>query len=268
MNINSVFFMSSYFINAFLLSIRLSAVFLATPIFSTAQMPAVVRILLMLVLSFALSMGLDSTQESTFALNDFPSLLFAVASELALGILLSLGILIAFGSISVAGRLLDIQIGFGIGQVFDPISRQQLPVLTTAFNQLAIVLFFTLNGHHALLRGLTLSLRYFPLGRAWPVSATYAVVVKQVGALFSLGFSLAAPIVFCILLVELALGVVARNLPQMNMFTMGIPVKIFVGLATLAVWHAGFGSVISRIYGSIYVGWEDLFRLQALRGGT
>jgi flagellar biosynthetic protein FliR len=268
MQLDKILASQPYLFATFLLSIRLSAVFLATPILSVAQMPGVVRILLILVVSLALSMGISPEQAGAIASDDFPSLLFASASELALGVLLSLGILIAFGAISIAGRLLDIQIGFGIGQVFDPISRQSLPILTTVFNQLAIVLFFTLNGHHALLRGLALSLQYFPLGRAWPINASYSVILRQVGALFSLGFSLAAPIVFCILLLELALGVVARNLPQMNMFTMGIPVKIAIGLATLAIWHTGFGGIMSRIYGSIYLGWEDLFQLQAMREGV
>lgn len=260
--------MQAYLLSAFLLSIRLSAVFLATPIWSSSQMPITVRLLFLLLLSLALALGLSPQQAGSIDLTDFFSLLFAIASELALGVLLSLGIVMAFGAISVAGRLLDIQIGFGIGQVFDPISRQQLPMLTTVFNQLAIVLFFSLNGHHALLRGLALSVEYFPLGRAWPIRASYTAIVKQVGALFSLGFSLAAPIVFCLLLIELALGVIARNLPQMNMFTMGIPVKIVLGLAALAMWHSGFGAVMSRTYASIYAGWGDVFQLQASGSGS
>jgi flagellar biosynthetic protein FliR len=61
------------------------------------------------------------------------------------------------------------------------------------------------------------------------------------------------------LLVELALGVVARNLPQMNMFVIGIPIKIVVGLAALAVWLAGVGDSMNRVYGSIYRTWDSVF---------
>nr|WP_237022477.1 flagellar biosynthetic protein FliR [Herbaspirillum frisingense] len=77
--------------------------------------------------------------------------------------------------------------------------------------------------------------------------------------LFSLGFALAAPVVFCILLVEVGLGVLARNLPQMNMFTMGVPVKVIVGLSALSLWMMGAGDAMSRVYLSIFKAWEGFF---------
>jgi flagellar biosynthetic protein FliR len=152
-----------------------------------------------------------------------------------------------------------VQIGFGMAQILDPVTRQQIPILTAAFNQVGVLVFFLVNGHHALLRGLAYSLERFPLGRAWSVEAAAPMVLKQVGGLFSLGFALAAPVVFCILLVELALGVVARNLPQMNMFVIGIPVKIIVGLTALSLWFGGMGDAMNRVYASIYHSWDGVF---------
>jgi flagellar biosynthetic protein FliR len=84
-----------------------------------------------------------------------------------------------------------------------------------------------------------------------------------VAGLFSLGFSLAAPVAFCLLLVDLALGIVARNLPQMNMIAMGIPVKIVVALIALTLWAGGLASVMQRVYGSIFRTWSDTFALVA-----
>jgi flagellar biosynthetic protein FliR len=182
---------------------------------------------------------------------------------MALGATLGLGILLAFGAFTVAGHLLDVQIGFGIAQVFDPVSQRQLPILTSAFNQLAVLVFFLVDGHHALLRGITYSLERFPLGGAWIASEAAGAVLRQVGGLFSLGFALAAPVAFCILLLELALGVVSRNLPQMNMFAIGIPIKIVVGLAALSLWFAGMGAVMNRVYVSIYQTWDQVFSVPA-----
>ncbi|MNV74630.1 flagellar biosynthesis protein FliR [compost metagenome] len=79
-----------------------------------------------------------------------------------------------------------------------------------------------------------------------------------------MGFALAAPVVFCILLVEFALGVVGRNLPQMNMFTMGIPVKILIGLIALSLWFAGIGGVMTRVYASITDTWDGIFVASSL----
>ena len=249
----------------FLISLRLAAVFMMTPLLYAISMPTVVRMLLVLGLSVALSAGL---QPSAIPSSDIGALLLAAAIEISLGMTLALGILLAFGAFAVAGNLLDVQIGFGIAQVFDPVSNRQLPRLTSAFNQVAVLVFFLIDGHHALLRGIAYSLERFPLGMPWSLTAAAAPLLKQVTGLFSLGFALAAPVVFCILLVDLALGVVARNLPQMNMFAMGIPVKIVAGLAALSLWYTGIGGVMNRVSASIYATWDQVFMVSdaAVRG--
>ncbi|HEX2547976.1 MAG TPA: flagellar biosynthetic protein FliR, partial [Ramlibacter sp.] len=89
-------------------------------------------------------------------------------------------------------------------------------------------------------------------------------ITRQVGALFLLGFALAAPVVLGLLLVDFALGIVSRNLPQMNMLVLGIPVKILVGLLALTVWAAGFGAPAARLYAGIYQAWTAWFQA----GGT
>lgn len=129
-----------------------------------------------------------------------------------------------------------------------------------------VVVFFLINGHHVLLRAIGYSVEVFPVGRLWqPAHAAEAIFV-QAGALFSLGFALAAPVAFCLLLTELALSMVARNLPQMNMLALGFPVKILVGLAAFSWWFsAGIGSVLAKVYESIYSTWSAFFAL-ALRG--
>lgn len=251
-----------FMISVFLVSIRMAAVFLMTPILYGIMLPTTVRVLLVVGLAVALAAGLaqgGGGQPSASSLHG-AGLALAALWELALGATLALGILLAFAAFSMAGRLLDVQIGFGMAQVLDPVTRRQVPILNAVFDQLAIVIFFLLNGHHALLRGLAYSLERFPPGQPWPLPAMLPAVLQQVSGLFTLGFALAAPVVFCILLVEVALGVVSRSLPQMNMFAMGVPVKVVVGLAALALWQSGIGAVMSRVYAAIYSGWGQLFQ--------
>lgn len=244
----------------FLLSLRLGALLLMTPLLHAINVPPTVRVLLVLGLATALALGLPQASEVPEALVRQPGALLAASlAELALGATLALGIFVAFGAISMAGRVLDVQVGFGMAQIIDPATRQQIPGVTSAFNQVGVVVFFLVNGHHALLRGLAYSLERFPLGRAWSMEAAAPIVLKQVAGIFSLAFALAAPVVVCILLVDLALGVVARNLPQMNMFVLGLPVKIIVGLAALSIWFGGMGDAMNRVYGSIYTTWDAMF---------
>jgi len=244
-----------------LLSLRLGTVLMMTPVLAAASVPARVRVLLVLGLSAALSLGLPSvtTVHTEFLVKHPGALIQAGFTELALGATLGLGIILAFSAFTMAGRLLDIQVGFGMGQTLDPLSNARAPIITTAFNQIALLVFFLVNGHHALLRGLAFSLERFPLGQPWPIETAVGPILKQVTGVFGLSFLLAAPVVFCILMVEMGLGVLARNMPQINMLVLGIPVKIVVGLLTLSVWFTGIGPVMTRVYGSIYQTWGVIF---------
>ena len=260
-------FNSAWLVIFFLLTFRIGAVFIAAPMLLGASLPPTIRVLFVFSLSIALAAGLSAGAENAHLLhpllNSAGACIEAAAAEAALGATLGLGVAIAFASFSIAGRLLDIQAGFGVGQVFDPVSNPQAPFLTVAFDQLELIGFFVVGGHRVLLRGLALSLAVFPPGRPWALGATFAPLAAQVAGLFSLGFSLAAPVAFCLLLVDLALGIVARNLPQMNMIAMGIPVKIVVALIALTLWAGGLASVMQRVYGSIFRTWSDTFALVA-----
>ncbi len=246
-----------------LLSLRLAAVFLFTPLLAESSVPAVVRVLVVLGLSVGLAMGIPSGLVGAPApvqvLSSPGAMIQAALFELSLGGTLALGILLAFACFSIAGDLLGVQMSIGMGQLLDPITNRHQSVVTAAFNQLAIVVFFLVGGHHALLRGLAFSLERFPLGQPWPLEAAVGPMLVQVMGLFTLAFALAVPVVFCLLMVEVALGVVARNMPQMNMIAMGIPVKIVVGLVALSLWFGGMGDAMGRVYGSIYRTWDAIF---------
>lgn len=242
-----------WLLGAFLLWLRISAIFLMTPLLHAFAVPPTVRVLFTLGLALAMAAGVPVGASVTM---DTGSLLAAAACELALGAAMGLAVMAAFAAVSMAGRLLDVQIGYGMAQVFDPATRRQTTPIAAGFDRLAVVFFFVLDGPHALLRGLAYSLQRFPLGRPWSPGAAAAPLLQQVAGLFGLAFSLALPVVACLLLVELGLGVLARNMPQMNLFVVGAPVKIVVGLAALALWTAGAGEAMGRVYASIYRTWD------------
>jgi flagellar biosynthetic protein FliR len=241
-----------------LLSLRVGTMLLSTPVFSAADLPVRVRLMVVLGLSATLCAGLEAGRDSAagaslLAVASQPgALIRAALTEIALGAVMSLAIHAGFAAFSMAGSLLDVQLGFGLSQVFDPATNSVSPVLTTAMNRIAVLMFFLVDGHHALLRAVVFSLHRVPLGASWDAGATMAPMIEHVVSLFALTLALAVPIVFCLLLCELALGFLARNLPQMNMLTMGIPVKIVIGLAALCIWFAGIGPAMDRVYRGIF----------------
>lgn len=249
---------TSWMVSVLLLSIRLAVILLMTPVLQSFSAPPSVRILIVLALSASLAAGVPGAAYMQEI--NLPALLEAAVAELVVGFVLALGILLAFSAFSAAGRLVDAQVGFGMAQIYDPITRRQQPILTTVFDMVALVVFFTLNGHHALLRAVAFSLEKFPIGQSGNgylfSQSMLNVVIKQSAAIFSLGFALVAPVVFCILLIEFGLSVLARNLQQMNIFVMSMLLKIAAGLVILAVWSNGMLGVMSKIYTSIFQYWN------------
>jgi flagellar biosynthetic protein FliR len=245
-----------------LLSVRIATVLLLTPVLYAAEMPATVRAAI--VLGLACVIAMPFARPASVAVADVGALTESVLREAAVGAMLGLGILMAFGGFALAGRMVDVQIGYGIAQVFDPLTRTRAPVLSAVFGLFAAVFFFVADGHHALVRGIAFSVDRFPVGQAFPLAGAAEPLVAQMAALFTLGFALAAPVVLALLLVEFALGVVSRNLPQMNMLVMGIPVKVVVGLLALSVWATAFNAPAGRLYAGIAGTWNAWFTA----GGT
>jgi flagellar biosynthetic protein FliR len=153
---------------------------------------------------------------------------------------------------------LDVQSGFALANLFDPLSHTASPVLATALNMLAVVVFFALDGHHALMRGFAFSVEQVPLGSTFVVRPEAAV--RQFGAMFSLGLALIAPAFVCLFIVELATSVMSRVLPQANVLVVVIPAKIFVGLAMLALSLPMLAPAMGRIYATIFRFWEEVLR--------
>lgn len=238
-----------------LCSMRLGGVLLLTPLLNGFGIPARIKVMLTLTLSAMLVATLPTLPAAPSLVGG--ALLGACISELVTGAVLGFGVLTALAAVSFAGKILDIQSGFGLANVFDPITRSQSPLIGALFGLLALVMFFTADAHHALLRGLAYSLSRLPLGRALEMPVPQ-LLAHQFGIVFSLGLVLAAPVVFLLFLIEASLAIIARNLPQMNLMMIGAPVKIAAALLALAALSPQLSPVFGRLYAAIFSFWERL----------
>ena len=238
-----------------LLSIRLGMVMFMTPVMGAAGIPVRIRVLALLVLTLCMTLGLSPAQASD--VGTMPALSLATLSEVLWGALMGFGLNTAFAAFLVGGRLLDLQMGFGVATLFDPGTRSQMPLLGLLLQVTGIAAFLAVDGHHMVLRGLALSLRAAPLG-ASPLGVSPAVVLHQFGVMFSLGMVLVGAAVFCVFLVDVGMSVVARVLPQANVFLLSMPVKIVAGLSVLALSAPLMGPVMLRIFESVFRYWDAL----------
>jgi flagellar biosynthesis protein FliR len=159
--------------------------------------------------------------------------------------------------LQIAGRLLDLQMGFGMATVLDPVTRANAPMIGVALTMLGLSVFFGSEGHQALLRGIAQTAQWVPPGAVWQLP-TAAPLVKVAGSMFSLAIVVMAPALFMLLLVEVVLDVMSRVLPQMNVMFVGMPVKVMVGLGTLAVAAPGMAPVFRRVYASVFLFWQEV----------
>lgn len=246
---------NAWVVAVLLVAIRVGMLFYMTPAFGSVPLPAQARVLLTLALSATLA-GMLAHPAEGLALRPLPLALAAMA-EVVTGGLLAFGLMAGFGAFLFAGRLLDMQIGFGVASLLDPASRTQEPLLGVVLNLLAVFLFFAVDGHHLILRGLAWSLEKVPPG-AFASRADLSAVCAMFGRLFATGFALAAPVVFGLLMADLALAVMSRAMPQINVFVLSMSVKIVAGLLLLALSVPAMAPVMKALFDAIFRYWQDV----------
>lgn len=223
-----------------LTSVRVGVLFLAVPPFGAVRIPVMVRVVLVLVLASALvgpGGGLKAGLEPV-------SLIGATLHEAVVGGAIALGLFSAFGAFQFAGRLLDLQIGFGVASLVDLATRSSAPLLGTVLSMMAAVYLFAIDGHLALLRLVKLSLEKLPAGTGIGAMDPSALLA-QFGSCFAFGFVIVAPVILCLFLVDVGMSFMSRTMPQMNVFVMSMSLKVLVGLFVLAT-SVPFANGVSR----------------------
>jgi flagellar biosynthetic protein FliR len=228
-----------------LLTVRLSVAVALSPALSSYGVPATVRIALTIALA-ALTFAdrAPLVAAATWAVN--PELLLVpVCAEVFIGAALGLGVHVVLAAMALAGRLMDVQIGFAMGSVFDPVTRSSSNVLASMTVLLGVTLFFVTDAHLQLAQMVSRSVDLLPLGEM-PALKDPMRLLFSAGAMFSLGFALAAPVTLALLLTDLAMAVASRNMPQINVLILAMPVKVIVGYAVLAVALNGWAGAMSQ----------------------
>ncbi|MET0534883.1 MAG: flagellar biosynthetic protein FliR [Steroidobacter sp.] len=233
-----------------LLTVRLSVALVLSPPLSSYGIPVVVRVALTFVLA-ALTFAARSPAQSAAEWAATPLALFMpVMAEVFIGALLGLAAHIVLAALALAGRLLDVQIGFAIGSVFDPVTRASSNVLGALLTLLGVTLFFVSDAHVQLAMLVARSLDVLPLGQL-PAFDDPLRPLLAAGSMFTLGLALAAPVALALLFTDLAIGVASRNMPQINVLILAMPIKIGVGYLVLALAVVGWGPVLEQAFAQV-----------------
>ena len=242
-------------IAAFLLMLtRISGIFLISPFFGSMNIPMFFRVGIALAMSVVLFPVVDGlgTPETPPSIIMFGA---AVLGELFIGWLIGFVAYISFAAITMAGKVMDMQVGFAVVNVVDPTSGQQIPLIGSFLYNLAVIILLVTNGHHMLIAALVESFRAVPLAGLEANISLALIIANFAGTIFLTGMKIAMPITFAILLTNVGLGILSRTMPQMNIFVVGIPMQLMIGLFVLSMimpFYVLFLDVLfNEMYGNI-----------------
>jgi flagellar biosynthetic protein FliR len=227
-----------------LVSLRIAPVFALAPPFTFSQVPVMFRVLF----GLGIAACLVASDPASTRLDDLEPgrLIAAGAGELMLGGIFVLAFQLMFAAIYVAGRTLDIQAGYGLALVIDPSSQAQTPMIGTLIAYGAAAVFFAMNGHAEVLGILRASLEAVPIGGGH-LPATLGPLTSFISALFLAGFGVVGGAVLCLFLADLAIAMLSRTVPQMNVLILGLQVKSLLILLVLPITFGFAGALLARM---------------------
>jgi flagellar biosynthetic protein FliR len=209
---------------------RLGGLVLAAPVFGHALVPVRVRAALAGVLAVVLTPAITPAHPLPTTLWGLAG---AAAVETALGALIGFVAQLVFAGVALGGQLAGIQMGFGLANLVDPSTHAQVTIIAEWEQFVALVVFLVLDVHHLLLQAVLASFRVAPPGGVVLAGAGLQTVFDIAGDVFGVGVRIAAPVLIVLLMTNAALGVLARTIPQLNVFVVGFSVNVGVGLVVL-----------------------------------
>lgn len=150
---------------------------------------------------------------------------FMILKEAIIGLIMGFSISIFFQLYYFIGHLWSVQGGIGMSTIMDPSSGTQMPIIGKFYYLGFATLFLTSGGYHWFIQAVVESFKYIPLGQGLLQGETMYPIIQAVSLFFEFGFKLAAPIIGILFIIDCGLGILARTVPQMNMFVIGIPLK-------------------------------------------
>lgn len=228
---------------------RIMGMLASAPVFNNAAQPRRIRLMIGLVITVALVPVLPPMP----AVPPGSWLGFAVlAQQILIGVLLGFTLRIAFAAIDVAGELIGMQMSLSFAVFYDPQNAGQTPVLSEFLGLLTTLIFLALNGHLLVLSVLAESFKLLPVTTAPLAAGGFASFLAWSSTLFSAGLLLALPLITALLIANLAMGVLARVAPQLNIFAVGFPVTLMVGFAVMMFSIPYFGAAMEKLFDNAF----------------
>jgi flagellar biosynthetic protein FliR len=229
--------------------LRVSAMIITIPILGDVTVPARVKVGLALLITFLV---FPFVQTAAWRLSsDIFSLVFRMAGEIMIGVIIGFAGRLIFDGIQLAGQLIGFQMGFSIVNVIDPINNEQVSIISQFQYLIALLIFLVMNGHHIFLYAIIESFRILPpLGFHFSGELMQLILVF-VRNMLEVAIKTGAPIIAVLLFMSVGMGLIARTVPQINIFIVGFPLQIAIGLIGIGVTLPIFMRVVESYFSNL-----------------
>jgi len=224
---------------------RVASILWLLPLFSSRSVSVPFKAGLSLAISFLLY---DLVSVNNALGSDPYYMLLLILKEIFVGLTISLFVRVLFSIVYAAGEVSALQTGFGFARFMDPLSMTQVSVLEQFINILTVIVFFAIDAHHILIKGISLSFKELPVGSIVLNNSLFHYMSNLISRIFSMGLRIGAPLIVTLFIVDLALGLLSRMIPQINIFVEAMPMKILITFAVLSFSMGFMTTSIANIF--------------------
>lgn len=230
-----------------LILVRITSFIVIAPGFSFKGLPNIFKVGLSLSISLIVYLMVPDLNLG----GDLYLLIVLAIKEVLFGLSIGYITKLVFSAIETAGNFIDFQVGFSMGQVYDPSMGVSSSNYGRLLNWLSISIFFMLNMHHYMIESLIMSFEYVPLNSIDLNQFRVESIVRLFSYVFELGFNLAVPIIIVVLTTDIVLGIISRTVPQINVLMLGMPMKSMISFVVFLFISSWILSSVGNIIGFI-----------------
>ena len=229
----------------------------AAPVFGNNAVPRRVK----LVVGLAVTMGVLPVVTATppEAIDSWAGILILFQQTL-IGIAMGLVLRVVFAALDLMGEIISLQMGLSFATFFDPVAGGQTAVVGEFLTLLATLVFLSLNGHLLMIDALARSFEWLPVSATLPHKGGWLILARFGASIFASGLLMALPVVTALLITNIALGVLTRAAPQLNLFAIGFPITLTVGFGVLLLALAHLAPLLQYFYDAGFTTLADLLR--------
>jgi flagellar biosynthetic protein FliR len=210
---------------------RVSPLFLLAPPFSSSMVPMRARS----IIAVGISIGLAPLALHGQAIPaDAVTIVGLVLKEIVIGLAFAMSIACLFAAVDAAGAMIDTQIGLNFGSLINPVDNTQSGTMSQLYSMVGILVFIAIDGEAWVIRGLSRTYELVPMLEMPSIARLTSAVSSAFAGILGAALEVAAPVLLALILTDVAFGVVSRVVPQLNIFAVGFPAKIIVGLLVVA----------------------------------